>query len=72
MKPTLGSKAAAASEAIRALERAMTASRGQWDDSTRQSFDQRHAESILASGRTVSSELATLAQELEAAFASLG
>jgi len=63
--------ATGAQESVRALERALASSRSPWDDATRRSFDQRHAEVLVASGRTVANELASLAQELAAALASL-
>jgi Mrp family chromosome partitioning ATPase len=58
-------------ESTRALQRALASSRSQWGDATRQSFDQRHAEVIVASSRKVADDLAALAQELAAALASL-
>lgn len=71
MAASLSASATAAQESIRALERALASSRSQWGDATRQSFDQRHAEVAVASGRKVASELSALAQELAAALASL-
>ena len=71
MTQSLQPQAMGAQEAARALERALTTSRSQWNDATRQSFDQRHAEVIVASGRNVASELANFAQELATALASL-
>lgn len=71
MTHSLQPQAAGAQEAVRSLERALASSRSQWDDATRQSFDQRHADVVVASGRRVADELASLAQELASALASL-
>lgn len=71
MAGSLQSEAVEATEAVTALERALAASLTQWDDATRQSFDQRHAEVIVASGRKVANEVVSLAQELSSALASL-
>lgn len=72
MAISLTPRAALAQESVRALERALSASRTQWGDAARQEFDQRHAEVIVASGRNVARELSDLAQQLAAALASLG
>ncbi len=64
-------QATAAWESMRALERALASSRSQWDDATRQAFDQRHAEVVVASGRKVANELASLAEELATVLTSL-
>lgn len=71
MTKSLQPQAADAHEAVLALERALASSRSQWDDATRQAFDQRHAEVVVASGRKVADELASLAQDLASALASL-
>jgi hypothetical protein len=71
MAQSLQPQAAGAKESARALERAIALSRSQWGDATRQSFDQRHAEVIVASGRKVADDLASLAQELAGALASM-
>lgn len=71
MAASLTSQAAAAQESVRALKRALSSSRSQWGDATRQTFDQRHAEVAVASGRKVATELESLAQELAAALASM-
>ena len=63
--------AAAAKESVRTLERSLSASRSHWNDATRQSFDQRHAETIVASGRKTANELTSLAQDLANALSSL-
>lgn len=71
MAPSLQPQASAAQDSIRSLERVLASSRSQWNDATRQSFDQRHAEVVVASGRKMARELASLAQELGGALASL-
>jgi hypothetical protein len=71
MGPSLHPHATGAREAVRALERTLASTRSQWDDATRRSFDQRHAEVLVAEGRKAANELASLAQELAAALASL-
>lgn len=71
MTHSLQPQAAAAQEAVRSLERALTSSRSQWADATRQSFDQRQADVLVTSGRMVADELSSLAQELTSALASL-
>jgi hypothetical protein len=71
MAQSLQPHATGVRESTRALERALGSSRSQWGDATRQSFDQRHAEVVVASGRKVADGLAALAQELAAALASL-
>lgn len=71
MAAPLTPHATAAHEATQALERALASSQSQWGDSTRQTFDQRHADVAVASGRKVACELSTLAQDLSAAFALL-
>jgi hypothetical protein len=69
--PSLEPQARAAQESVRSLERTLTDSRSRWDDATRQAFDQRHVDSVVASGRRAADELAVLARELAAALASL-
>ncbi len=64
-------QAAAAKESVRTLERSLSASRSQWNDATRHSFDQRHAEVLLASGLRTANELTSLAQDLANALSSL-
>jgi hypothetical protein len=71
MAPSLVSHATLAQESVRSLDRALATSRSQWSDATRQSFDQRHVEVIVSSGRKVAAELSSLAQQLSAAFSSL-
>lgn len=71
MARSLLPQATGVQESTHALERALVSSRSQWGDAMRQSFDQRHAEVIVASGRKVADGLAALAQELAAALASL-
>lgn len=71
MAQSLQPHATSAQESVSALERALASSRSQWDDAMRQSFDQHHAELIVAVGRSQASELASLAQELAGALASL-
>lgn len=71
MAQPLSSRATQAKDAARTLERALASSRSQWGDATRQSFDQRHADLIVSSGRRVADELNSLAQELAATLASL-
>ena len=71
MAQSLQPQATGAEESARALERALTSSRSQWGDATRKSFDQRHAEGIVTSGRKVADDLAALAQELAGALASM-
>jgi len=71
MAASLGSRATQAQEVARSLERALAASRSQWGDATRQSFDQRHADVIVSSGKKVADELSSLAQELASAIESL-
>lgn len=68
MAASLSPHAATAAEASRALERALAAARAQWNDTTRQAFDQRHIEPILTSSRKVASELADLASQLDSAL----
>lgn len=68
---TLQSKAAAAAESVRSLDRVLATARAEWNDSTRQAFDQRHVDAIVTSGRTTAAELQELADELSAALASL-
>ncbi len=63
--------ATAAEDSVRSLERALASSRSQWNDATRQSFDRRHADVVVTSGRKVANELASLAQELAGALAFL-
>jgi hypothetical protein len=71
MAQSLGSRATQAQEAIQVLERALASTRSQWSDATRRSFDQRHADLIVSSGRKLADELASLAEELAAALGSL-
>jgi len=63
--------ASAAQESVRFIERALASSRSQWDDVTRQSFEQQHAEVVVASSRKLADELASLAEELAIALSSL-
>jgi hypothetical protein len=71
MAQSLSHHATLAQESIRSLERALASSRSQWSDAARQSFDQRHVEVIVSSGRKVAVELSSLAQQLSAALSSL-
>ena len=71
MSGSLESRAVAAEDCRKALERALTEARLQWDDSTRSSFDQRYAERVLLAGRKISSELADLAGQLASAMGDL-
>lgn len=71
MTISLHPQVVAAQDAVRSLERALTSSRSHWDDATRRSFDQRHGDVLVTSGRSVADELASLARELDAALALL-
>ena len=71
MRHSLQPHAAGAQEAARGIERALALSRSQWNDATRRSFDQRHAEVVVASSRKLADELTHLAEELATALASL-
>lgn len=71
MAHSLEPQATAAHESVRALERALASSCSQWNDATRQAFDQRRTDVIVVSGREVADVLTSLAQELAAALASL-
>jgi hypothetical protein len=59
--------AAAYADALYALERALDASRTQWDDSARQAFDRRYGDQIISAGKRARTELHDLARELDAA-----
>lgn len=69
--PSLEPQAVAARDTVRSLERALAEARWQWDDATRQAFDQRHVEPVVVTARKAAEELALLARELAAALASL-
>jgi hypothetical protein len=71
MTPSLQPQATAAREAVRALERTLASTRPGWDDEKRQSFDQRHADVVVAAGRRLADELTSLAQDLASALASV-
>lgn len=71
MDTSLEPQASGAAEALRALERALAETSSQWNDSTRQAFDQRYTEPLLASSRKAASELADLARELSSALREL-
>ena len=63
--------ATAAHEAVRNLERTLASTRPSWDDAKRQSFDQQHADVVVAAGRRVADELASLAEDLASALTSV-
>jgi hypothetical protein len=65
--PSLQPAAATFADALRSLERALEASRTQWDDSARQAFDRRHGERIIAAGKQAGREIQDLTRELNAA-----
>ena len=69
MTQSLQPQATAARQAVRALERTLAASRSGWDDSKRHSFDQRHADVVVAAGRRFADELEALAKEMSSALA---
>jgi len=71
MGASLDGRAREATEAMRALERALADARTQWNDATRQSFDQRYIEPLLAAGRRAERQLADLAKELHSAVVEL-
>lgn len=68
MTQSLHPQATAAREAVRALERTLAATRSGWDDSKRHSFDHRHADVVVASGRRLADELEALAREMSSAL----
>ena len=67
MVTTLEPSASAFSDAVRALDRTFTATRAQWNDSARHTFDQRHTFVILGDAGQTRVELQELAAELTAA-----
>lgn len=69
MTQSLQPQAAAAREAVRALERSLATTRSGWDDAKRQSFDRRHADVVVTAGRRVADELESLAEEMSSALA---
>lgn len=71
MPHSLERYANAAVETNRSLDRALTASRSQWADPTRLTFDQQHCEVIVTSGRKVADDLESLARQLAAVMALL-
>ena len=71
MMQSLQPQATAAHEAVRALERTLASTRPGWEDEKRRSFDQRHADVVVAAGRRVAEELTSLAQDLASALASV-
>jgi len=75
MSAAMASSAAALSEAVRGLERALSESRDAWDDGARQDFDRRFADRIVADAKKSAAELEAISQEVDAALrilASLG
>lgn len=71
MPSPLDSRATAASDAGRTLERALADARTQWNDSARQAFDQKYADPITGSARSISAELSGLSRELADALREL-
>jgi hypothetical protein len=71
MEPSLAPAAAAFGTALRALDRALSDSRGQWDDAARQVFDRRFADPIRADGAKAARELERAAEELTVAARTL-
>jgi uncharacterized protein YukE len=59
--------ASAYADATRALEGSLARTRPQWEDSARRAFDRQHIDPILAHATRSATELAQLAQELNAA-----
>ena len=64
MSASASALAAAYSDALRGLRRALDETRAQWDDAARRAFDQRYGSSILAAGAKTEARLRTLAAEL--------
>lgn len=71
MAESLDAAARTANEALRALERAAADSRSTWDDATRNAFDRRYSDQILAAGKKAASELQSLASDLATALRGL-
>lgn len=71
MTQSLQAQATAARESGLALERTLSSTRPAWDDAKRQSFDQRHADVVVAAARRIADELASLADDLASALASV-
>ena len=71
MRQSLRPHAAAALEAVRSLDRALEAARPGWNDAKRQSFDQQYADGIVAAGRRIANDLASLSEDLEIALSSV-
>lgn len=71
MTQSLQQQATAAREAVRTLERTLASTRPAWNDARRQTFDQQHAEVVVDAGRRIADELASLAEELASALASV-
>ncbi len=67
MTASLDGPTTALGEALRAFERALSDSRGQWDDSARHAFDRRYADRILFDGKQACNEMQRLQQELASA-----
>jgi hypothetical protein len=63
----LDSAASACAEAARTLEGSLARTRPQWDDSARRTFDRQHIDPLLTHARQSATELAQVAQELNAA-----
>jgi len=68
MTASLEPAAATLADALRALERCLQESRGQWNDQARQAFDRRYCDRIAADGRRTVVELKGLAKDLAAAL----
>jgi hypothetical protein len=68
MATTLDPATAAFADAVRVLERTLVDTRGQWDDTARHAFDQRHAVVILGDAKQTLAELQHLAAELTGAI----
>ena len=67
MTGALDSAAEAYAEAARTLGGSLARTRPQWDDSARHAFDRQHIDPLLTHVRQSATELAQLAQEINAA-----
>lgn len=56
-------------EASRSLRRGLDSTRGEWNDSARQTFDRQFADHLLLDAQKVREELSDLAAEATAALA---
>jgi uncharacterized protein with von Willebrand factor type A (vWA) domain len=68
---SLNSHVTVLAESLRALERVLDGTRGQWDDSARRTFDRHYGDPLISNARRDLEEMQQLADQLASAIRTL-